>query len=313
MNTDYAREFLVFAESLNYSEAARDLYISRSTLRDHIAELEFELKVPLLDKSGDATRLTVYGRRFVDEARSLVEHAEAICREFESMRNNYLNMRVSYSTLNWLRMHLLRARMNVVAAHPEKTIELTTTASPMVSRDAIDGGNFDLAIFRVDGGTVPEEHPELFDGLAYRKVTTSKILLFTGVDNPVAKKEHLTLADLEGQTLLVPQDIYNAYLSHPGSQPAFGMKLATLDFSDFLEYYMADYSQRIGTVPAELVHSYGLDERMDCKILDVEGFTPVSDFYLVCSTEWLKNPTAGLLFDELSRLLREVPLSVRSR
>ena len=309
MNTDYAREFLVFTESMNYSEAARDLYISRSTLRDHIAELEFELKVPLLDKSGEGTRLTVYGRKFLDEAKSLVEHAEAIVRQFEDMKDNYLNVRVSYSTLSWLRMHLLRARMNVVAAHPEKTIELTTVGSPMVSRDAIDGGNFDLAILRVDADVVPEEHPELFSGLAYEKVATSKIRLFTGSDNPIAKKPHLSVADLEGQTLLVPPDIYNVYLAHPETQVAFGMKLVTLDFSDFLEYYMADYSRRIGTVPENLVHEYGLDERVDCTILQVDGIDLSSDFYLVCSTEFLKNPTAGLLFRELSRLLKEMPLS----
>lgn len=305
MNTDFAKEFLVFAESMNYSEAARDLYISRSTLRDHIAELEFELKVPLIEKSGDATRLTVYGRRFVDEARSLVEHAEAVIRRFEDMRNNYLNMRVSYSTLSWLKMQLLRARMNVVAAHPEKTIELTTMGSPKVSRDAIDAGTFDLAIFRVDAGVVPEERPDLFEGLAYQKVTSSGILLFTGVENPIARMEHLRLADLEGQTLLVPPDIYNVYLAHPDTRLAFGMNLATLDFSDFLEYYMADYSRCIGTVPAALIDEYGLDKRMDCKILDVEDFNVTSDFYVVCSTGLLENPTAALFFEELRRLLGE--------
>ena len=86
------------------------------------------------------------------------------------------------------------------------------------------------------------------------------------------------------------------------------MSLATLDFSDFLEYYMADYSRRLGTVPENLVHEYGLDERVDCKILDVEDFDLVSDFYLVCKTELLENPTAQLLFDELCRLLREQPI-----
>ena len=309
MNTNYAREFLVFAQSMNYSEAARDLFISRSTLRDHIAELEFELKVPLIDKAGEGTRLTVYGRRFLTSARELCQHADAILQEFEDLKNNYLNVRVSYSTLSWLRMYLLRARMNVVAAHPEKTIELTTVGSPSVTRSAIDNGSFDLAIFRVDVGVGPEERPELFEGLAFQKLSSSRILFFTGVENPLTAKEEVHLADLAGQTLLVPSDIYHVYLEHPDTREAFGMHLASLDFNDFLEYYMADYSRRIGTVPENLVREYGLQERVDCKILNVVDFNLMSDFYLACSTEFLKNPTAALLFEELCRLLRETPLT----
>ena len=305
MNTDYAKEFLVFSESLNYSEAARDLFISRSTLRDHIQELEFELKVPLIDKAEDGIRLTVYGKRFVEKARELCRYTEDMVREFEDLKNNYLNVRVSYSTLSWLKMQLLRARMNVVAAHPEKTIELTTTASPMVSRDAIDGGNFDLAVIRADGGTDPKASSERFCGLEYRLLTSSRILLFTGVENPLAVPEHITRADLEGQVLLVPRDMYNEFLAHPEGSRSFGMKLETQDFSDFLEYYMADYSRRIGTVPEALVDLYGLRERVDCKLLDVVDLHLVSDFYVACSTEFLQNPTAKLLFDELCRVLGE--------
>ena len=304
MNTEYAKEFLVFAEKLNYSEAARDLFISRSTLRDHIAELEFELKVPLIDKSEDGPRLTLYGKQFQVRARELCDYVEGIVREFRDLKENHLHVRVSYATLSWLRMYLLRARMNVVAAHPEKTIELTTVAAPLLTREAIDDGSFDLAILRVDVGVVPEEHPELFGGLVCEKVASSRILLFTGVENPLAQREQVQLADLEGQTLLVPSDIYSAYMAHPETDNAFGMRLETLDFSDFLEYYMADYSRCVGTVPEALVREYGLQERFDCKILDVAGFNLTSDFYLACSTEFVKNPTAKLLFEELGRLLR---------
>ena len=305
MNTDYAKEFLVFSESLNYSEAARDLFISRSTLRDHIQELEFELKVPLIDKAEDGIRLTVYGKHFIGKARELCHYTEDMVREFEDLKNNYLNVRVSYSTLSWLRMQLLRARMNVSAAHPEKTIEITTMGSPAISRSALDDGAFDLVVLRADRGLDPKDHPELFGGLAFEKVASARILLFTGVENPLAKKEHLTLDDLRGQTLLVSSDLYREYRQHGDVAGVFGMELSTLDFNDFLEYYMADYSHCIGTVPDILVDQYALKDRVDCVFLDVEGFSLASDFYLACREDFLENPTAALLFDELRRLIRE--------
>ena len=48
MNTDHVKEFLTFCRTMNYSEAARELYCSRSALRQHIADLESDLGVPLV-------------------------------------------------------------------------------------------------------------------------------------------------------------------------------------------------------------------------------------------------------------------------
>ena len=39
--------------------------------------------------------------------------------------------------------------------------------------------------------------------------------------------------------------------------------------------------------------------------MDVVDLHLASDFYVACSTEFLQNPTAKLLFDELCRVLGE--------
>ena len=302
MNTEYAREFLVFAKSMNYSTAAKELFISRSTLRGHIAELEFELKVPLLDKSEETTRLTPYGRIFLERAEDLCQHVDGILREFEDLKNHYVNVRISYSTLMWLRQSLLKARMNVVAGHPEVVIEITTTGSPRTSADALFDGTNDLAVFRVDEGMTPKDNPEIFRGLVAERLCTSRIRFFTGIENPIARKEHLSVADLEGQTLLVSEDLMQTYRSHSETAEAFGMNLSTMPFNDFLEYYMADYSRCIGTVPEVVAGNYQLTSRVDCKILEIEGLDVRSDFYLACTEEFLANPAARMFFDELRRL-----------
>lgn len=302
MNTDYAREFLVFAKSMNYSTAAKELFISRSTLRGHIAELEFELKVPLLDKSEEATKLTPYGRIFLERAEALCSHVDGILREFEDLKNHYVNVRVTYSTLMWLREVLLKARMRVVAEHPEMTIEITTTGSPRTSAKALFDGTSDLTVFRVDHGANPKDNPEVFRGLEVGWLTTSRILFFTGIENPITQRDHLTLEDLRGQTLLVSEDLLQTYLEHSGNAEAFGMNLATMPFNDFLEYYMADYSKCIGTVPEVVAENYQLTNRFDIKMLDIEGLDVCSDFYLACTEEFLENPAARLFFEEVKRL-----------
>ena len=304
MNTDYAREFLVFAKSMNYSTAAKELFISRSTLRGHIAELEFELKVPLLDKSEESTKLTPYGRIFLDRAEELCNHVDGILHEFEDLKNHYANVRISYSTLMWLRQSLLKARLNVVAAHPEMTIDITTTGSPRTSAADLFSGTTDMVVFRVDEGLNPKDNPEAFRGLVAQKLETSRILFFTGIENPIAAKEHLTVEDLQGQTLLVSEDLLQIYQAHADTEApeAFGMKLTAMPFNDFLEYYMADYSKCIGTVPEVMADNYQLTTRFDCKFLDVEGLDVRSDFYLACTREFLENPAARLFFEEVKHL-----------
>ncbi len=305
MNTAYAKEFLVFAQRLNYSEAARDLYISRSTLRDHIAELEFEVGVPLVLKTDDGLRLTVFGQRFIDSAQKLCDLANDIVSDFREFKENYLHVNISYSTLGWLRLPLLRARMNLVAARPGRVIELVTSGSPRVSRDALDSGAFDIAVFRVDEGVTPEKAPELFSGLTARKICTADILLFTGVENPIAQRDELKAADFTGQTLLVPPDLYSAHAKHVHEEHAPELHLETAAFSDFMEYYLCDYSHKIGTIPRPLVREYGMDQRIDCKLLEVEGLQFRSDFYVACKEEFLREPLATEYFDEVLRLLDE--------
>lgn len=279
--------------------------MSRSTLRDHIAELEFELKVPLIERTNQGIKLTAYGKRFLEQAEVLCSYADEIVKGFEELKNNYLSINISYSTLLWLRTLILRARMNVIEQHPEKIIEITTSACPLATSEALVQGMSDLAVIRADYGTTPENLAESFEGLVVHKLATSRILLFTSIDNPLALIDEPTVADLAGQTLMVTNDIYEAYQAHADSFDVFGMDLRTAAFSDYTEYYMADYSHCIGTVPEAVMDAQGVTTRIDCKVLDVKGLDLKSDFYCACTKEFLENPTAALFFDELSRLVDE--------
>ena len=55
VNTRYLKEFLVIAEELNFSAAAKRLYTTRPTLSEHLAELEDELGYSRYDYRNKAT------------------------------------------------------------------------------------------------------------------------------------------------------------------------------------------------------------------------------------------------------------------
>ncbi len=86
MNIRYLREFLVFQQHLNFTAAAKELFISQPALSNHIASLENELGVPLL-KRGSTFTLTSAGRALAVDAPQLLMLHDAIiekCRDADA-------------------------------------------------------------------------------------------------------------------------------------------------------------------------------------------------------------------------------------
>lgn len=76
METVYMKEFLVLAKMCNYSRAADELYISQSSLFNHIKALEAELSVPLFERSGKKIVVSEYGQMFLPYARRIIDATE---------------------------------------------------------------------------------------------------------------------------------------------------------------------------------------------------------------------------------------------
>ena len=75
MELKQLRYFLAVAESLNFSRAAENLYISQPALSYQIAELERELGVELFARDRRRVYLTPEGQALLEPARNLLEQA----------------------------------------------------------------------------------------------------------------------------------------------------------------------------------------------------------------------------------------------
>jgi LysR family transcriptional regulator, cyn operon transcriptional activator len=69
--------FTSSAEMLNFTEAAKSLFISQSTLSQQIKQLEEELGILLFDRIGKTVRLTEAGKLFLPYARQTIIDAES--------------------------------------------------------------------------------------------------------------------------------------------------------------------------------------------------------------------------------------------
>ena len=94
------KSFIRVAETLNFSEAARSLFITQSTLSQQIKQLETDLDVQLLSRSSHNVSLTEAGQELIPFARKTIEAAD-MCRErIDDLKNvicGNLQIGVTYS------------------------------------------------------------------------------------------------------------------------------------------------------------------------------------------------------------------------
>jgi len=68
--------FVVAAERLNFTSAARECYITQTAMSLHIGKMEDELGFKLFKRNKKAVELTEAGKDFYKRARSVIEHYE---------------------------------------------------------------------------------------------------------------------------------------------------------------------------------------------------------------------------------------------
>ena len=78
MNLDKIRMFISAAEHLNFTKAAKDMYISQPTLSRHISDLESSLGIELFKRTTRNVSLTPAGEQFLIEAQDIMRRYDSL-------------------------------------------------------------------------------------------------------------------------------------------------------------------------------------------------------------------------------------------
>ena len=195
MNTARLYEFLVLAKVLNYSKAAKALYISQSVLSRHMQELEKEFGCALLVRSTHGVTLTEAGRVLANDGGALIKKCESALSHLREQKGPAqgkvrvgMCLEFSYSG------HIRRFLQQFARDYPQ--IELIYDVLPFnTPQDTVT----DYDVF-----FTPCDFPDLPAYVERIAVDRHGIYAILPPNHTLLSKASMHLYQLKGQTLVVP-------------------------------------------------------------------------------------------------------------
>lgn len=186
--------FVKVAETLNFSEAAKALFITQSTLSQQIRQLEQEMNAQLFLRNNHTVCLTEAGEELLPYARQTLYAAHTCLERIHDLKHlltGTLNIGVTYSFSPILTETLL----TFVKRYPQ--VKLNIQYKPMaelmrmLEHNEVD---FVLAFKPTERSKEIESHV-LFD---------NHLAAIVHNGHPLAKKEKISIADLERYEIALP-------------------------------------------------------------------------------------------------------------
>jgi LysR family hydrogen peroxide-inducible transcriptional activator len=183
---------VAIADHGTFSAAARALYTVQSNVSGHIAKLERELGVSLVDRSTGS--LTPEGERVVERARRILNELDDISTDIASLNDEIsgdVRLGVIGTTARWVMPQLIEA---IDDNYPRlRAIVHEGSTSSLVP--AVLSGRLNAAIIHL-----PVDDPEL----VIEPLFAEDLFLLTPADHPLANSSDCSIKALQDFPLLLP-------------------------------------------------------------------------------------------------------------
>lgn len=186
--------FVTVAKTLNFSEAARRLFITQGTLSQQIRQLEDEMDIKLLDRTSHNVTLTEAGEELLPLAESTIEASKDCVERMNDLRgalSGTLNIGVTHSFGGIL----IESVKSFIKQHPgvKLNIHYKTAAELM---EMLRKKSVDLALaFKPIREYEDVESEALF-------TTSLSVVMRRG--HPLAESKSLSVYDLDRQKIVLP-------------------------------------------------------------------------------------------------------------
>ena len=194
MEIRHLKYFVKIAETLSFSEAAKALFITQSTLSQQIRQLEQEMDAQLFERNNHNVRLTEAGEELLPYARQTLKASQACLdriQDLQHMLTGTLNIGVTFS----FSPILTEALFAFIKLYPK--VKLNIFYKPMDElMKMLEHDDVDFALtFRPAELNKDIESHFLFD---------NHLAVIVREDHPLARKESVSIAELEQYDLVLP-------------------------------------------------------------------------------------------------------------
>ena len=196
MELRHLRYFVGVAETENVSRAALKLHISQPAVSRQVRDLEDEIGLPLLKRSGKSVSLTQAGRTFLIEARAILARTDEALRNVRALDSQQrIDLHVGFSSegidhlfhmiLNAYNYAMPRIRVRLHDARVEDNV------------NALLAGKLELAFIFV----APK--PGALRGLRFLELSREHIRLAVCPTHPLARRRSLSIEEAARQPFIV--------------------------------------------------------------------------------------------------------------
>lgn len=212
MEIRQVRYFVMVAQTGSFSQAAKELFISQSTLSQQIQQLENEVGVILLERNTRKVTLSEYGQEFLPYAKNLIYDAEACLGSIMDVRNmatGKLVIGVTY-TFSSVMVDVLK---EFIRDYPGIRLSIRTALMEELM-DMLERNEIDLALSYDPG--------HKYDNIESTELFRSSICVIARDTHPLAQKVSISLEELSRLKLALPvsgmqaRDKFDSVLAEKG-------------------------------------------------------------------------------------------------
>lgn len=193
METELLREYLVIADEMNFTHAAKRLHTTQSTLSKHVAALEREFGEPMFRRARRGIELTEAGSVLYRRAAAIVDMMDGTRTEIAQLRRS-MTVRVAGLLQNGDVMGLLSRVARTLRTDEQASLSLLPASVPSAT-SLVLGSEADVAICHknFDGAEI--------EGLVCVELYREKLLAFVESTNELASCKELSIDDLRTASL----------------------------------------------------------------------------------------------------------------
>lgn len=189
---DGVQAFVVVAELGGFSKAASELHITQTALTRRIQKLEAYLGLRLLDRTTRRVALTVVGRDFLPQARSIVNEMTSAVERLKDMSQRSAG-HFTLACIPSMTSHVLPGVLRDYAKrYPDNHVRFLDGSSNEV-RQAVLGGQAELGI-AVHG----DPHPELAETVLF----ADPLVFVCRVPHPLQARKSVSWSDMRDTELV---------------------------------------------------------------------------------------------------------------